>query len=179
MCSGSCVKGTPLLQVALYCVFDGHCGRKTASNCTKMLPEELRKRMAEMKPRLDSGEGGGQIWEEVFLATDAALETEDGATATAVLVWKDDLGNICLQVWPHPWSWRPSASSATSLNIIVKPWNIHQRSWKCSAISALQDSSKIKCKHTELRRKFVLASIFPRGYICVSIKSRSPVSTRA
>jgi hypothetical protein len=71
-----------------------------------MLPEELRKRMAELKPRLDSGEGGGQIWEEVFLATDAALDTEDGATATAVLVWKDNMGNICLQVWPCPWSWK-------------------------------------------------------------------------
>ena len=89
------------MQAALYCVFDGHCGRKTAATCTKALPEELRKRMAEMKPRLDCGEGGGRIWEEVFLATDAALETEDGTTATAVLVWKDSAGNVCIQVGGH------------------------------------------------------------------------------
>lgn len=90
------------MQAALYCIFDGHIGRKSASSCTKLLPEELRVRMAEVKPRLDSGEGLGQIWEDVFLATDAALveasSTEDGTTATAVLVWRDASGNICLQV---------------------------------------------------------------------------------
>ena len=64
--------------------------------------------MADLKPRLDSGEGVGQSWEDVFLATDSALEsasTEDGTTATAVLVWNDRSGNLCLQVlcmqlWP-------------------------------------------------------------------------------
>ena len=87
-----------MVQAALYCVFDGHCGRKTASTCTRLLPEELRKRMGEVRPDLDAGVGAGRVWEEVFLATDAALDTEDGATATAVLVWKDAEGNLCLQV---------------------------------------------------------------------------------
>lgn len=87
------------VQAALYCIFDGHIGRKSASSCTKLLPEELRVRMAEVRPRLESGEGPGQLWEDVFLATDAALtETEDGTTATALLVWKDSSGNLCLQV---------------------------------------------------------------------------------
>ena len=58
--------------------------------------------MAEVRPILDEGEGLGQRWEEVFLATDEALNstapTEDGTTATALLVWKDKLKNICLQV---------------------------------------------------------------------------------
>ena len=58
--------------------------------------------MADVKPRLESGEGPGHIWEDVFLATDAALveasSTEDGTTATALLVWRDSSGNTCLQV---------------------------------------------------------------------------------
>lgn len=90
------------MQAALYCIFDGHIGRKSASSCTKLLPEELRKRMVQIKPSLDSGEGLGKIWEDVFLATDAALEesasTEDGTTATALLAWRDSAGNLCLQV---------------------------------------------------------------------------------
>ena len=87
------------VQAALYCIFDGHIGRRSASSCTKLLPEELRVRMTEVKPRLESGEGPGQLWEDVFLATDTALtDTEDGTTATALLVWKDNSGNLCLQV---------------------------------------------------------------------------------
>lgn len=84
-------------QAALYCVFDGHCGRKTASQCTHLLPEELRKRMPDVKPGLDLGKGPGKIWEDVFLAVDAALDTEDGSTATAVLVWRDGTGDLCIQ----------------------------------------------------------------------------------
>lgn len=57
--------------------------------------------MAEVQPSLDEGLGVGHRWEEVFLATDAALDsterTEDGTTATALLVWKDKLDNLCLQ----------------------------------------------------------------------------------
>lgn len=93
-----CSAAFSCVQAALYCVFDGHCGRKTAAACTRLLPEELRRRMPELRPALDAGEGAGAAWEEVFLATDAALDTEDGATATAVLVWKDAAGNVCLQV---------------------------------------------------------------------------------
>lgn len=94
------------MQAALYCVFDGHIGRKCASSCTKLLPEELRSRVDSLKLQMDNGQGMGKAWEEVFLATDDALveagSTEDGTTATAVLVWTDAAGNTCLQVCSSP-----------------------------------------------------------------------------
>lgn len=96
-------------------MFDGHCGRKTSSMCTRLLPEELRKRMPEVRPRLDTAEGVGHIWEEVFLAVDAALDTEDGSTATAVLVWKDAHANLCIQV------------GCPLLNTTVCSWDRHGR----------------------------------------------------
>lgn len=54
--------------------------------------------MRDTKSALDNAEGLGQIWEEVFLETDKTLQTEDGTTATSVLVWKDSTNNICIQV---------------------------------------------------------------------------------
>lgn len=53
---------------------------------------------------MNSGEGLGRVWEDVFLETDKGLKTEDGCTATAVLVWKEASGNICIQVsyWNAP-----------------------------------------------------------------------------
>ena len=87
-----------IMQAALYCVFDGHCGAKSSKQCVSLLPEFLRKRMRDMKSELDKGKGLGDTWEKVFLETDKALTTEDGTTATAVLVWKDGSNDICIQV---------------------------------------------------------------------------------
>ena len=36
-------------------------------------------------------------WYQVFAATDAGLQCEDGCTATALLAWRDEVGALCLQ----------------------------------------------------------------------------------
>ena len=58
--------------------------------------------MASVKPALNRGEGLAHVWEEVFLEVDSKLDTEDGTTATAVLVWRDLDDNVCLQVLTPP-----------------------------------------------------------------------------
>lgn len=35
---------------------------------------------------------------QAFLATDEAISAEEGCTATAVLMWRDGQGAVCLQV---------------------------------------------------------------------------------
>ena len=49
---------------------------------------------------MQAGRGADAIWEDVFLATDRALKSDEGCTATALLVWQDTSGSICLQVGP-------------------------------------------------------------------------------
>lgn len=44
------------------------------------------------------GRGLGQAWERIFADTDAAIQSDDGCTATAVLVWRAASGNLCIQV---------------------------------------------------------------------------------
>jgi serine/threonine protein phosphatase PrpC len=86
--------------VGLFCVFDGHCGRQAAELATDLLPSEISKRLPAALPVLASGMGPGMLWEESFLATDKSIKSDEGCTATAVLVWRDAEGNVCLQVPP-------------------------------------------------------------------------------
>lgn len=44
------------------------------------------------------GRGLDEGWQQVFQETDAAIVSDDGCTATVVLVWRDGSGHICLQV---------------------------------------------------------------------------------
>ena len=44
------------------------------------------------------GQGLDEGWQAVFQETDAAIVSDDGCTATVVLVWREAAGQICLQV---------------------------------------------------------------------------------
>lgn len=83
--------------VGLFCIFDGHCGRTTAKEARALLPEILASRIGQASAAMQAGRGADAIWEEVFLATDRALRSDEGCTATALLVWQDASGSICLQ----------------------------------------------------------------------------------
>ncbi|KAK9843961.1 hypothetical protein WJX81_000542 [Elliptochloris bilobata] len=82
---------------ALFCVFDGHCGRRAAEQAAQALPRELAARLPEEGPGLAAGRGAGRAWEAAFQAIDAALTVEEGCTATALLAWRDAAGAVCLQ----------------------------------------------------------------------------------
>lgn len=51
---------------------------------------------------LAQGCGAGPAWEQAFQATDDGLRSEEGCTATALLVWRDAQGAVCLQVHCFP-----------------------------------------------------------------------------
>ena len=83
---------------SLFCIFDGHCGRNAAREARDLLPQILSEALSQVSDGLQNGSGGADsIWESVFLSTDSKLKSEEGCTATALLVWKDDKNNICLQ----------------------------------------------------------------------------------
>jgi serine/threonine protein phosphatase PrpC len=82
----------------LFGVFDGHCGRGAAEEAKAALPLQLAQRLKQVTARLAAGAGADTVWEEAFLATDDSLRSEEGCTATAVLVWRDAQGAVCLQV---------------------------------------------------------------------------------
>jgi len=82
---------------SLFCIFDGHCGRNSAKEARELLPQILADSLSEVSDSMQSGNGADGIWEQTFLTTDDRLKSEEGCTATALLVWKDDVGNVCLQ----------------------------------------------------------------------------------
>ena len=79
-------------------MYDGHCGRAAADEARVLLAEELDARLPGAANDLASGAGVQRVWEAAFLATDAAIRSEDGCTATALLAWTDASGAVCLQV---------------------------------------------------------------------------------
>ena len=86
--------GTP---AAMFCVFDGHCGRSAADAANTVLPDEVSDRLADVKLALAAGQGAAGMLREAFLATDERIATEEGCTATALLMWRDSKGDVCLQ----------------------------------------------------------------------------------
>ncbi|KAK9829211.1 hypothetical protein WJX72_004520 [[Myrmecia] bisecta] len=84
-------------NVGLFCVFDGHCGRATAEEVRDILPKQLAERLPSVTADMAAGRGADSIWEDTFLTTDAALTSEEGCTATALLAWQDAGGQVCLQ----------------------------------------------------------------------------------
>ncbi|DBA93109.1 TPA: hypothetical protein ACH3X2_003427 [Trebouxia sp. C0005] len=82
---------------SLFCIFDGHCGRNSAKEARELLPQILADSLSEVSDSMQNGNGADSIWEQTFLTTDNRIKSEEGCTATALLVWKDDLSNVCLQ----------------------------------------------------------------------------------
>lgn len=78
-------------------VFDGHCGRGAAEEAEAALPQHLAQRLPQVASALAQGSGAGKAWEQAFQATDDGLRSEEGCTATALLVWRDAQGAVCLQ----------------------------------------------------------------------------------
>lgn len=82
---------------SLFCIFDGHCGRNSAKEARELFPQILADSLSEVSDSMQHGNGADSIWEQTFLTTDDRIISEEGCTATALLVWKDELGNVCLQ----------------------------------------------------------------------------------
>ena len=82
----------------MFCIFDGHCGRKTACEASQLLPNLLAQQAAKCSDNLTSGIGLERELGDVFLETDASLSTEEGCTATAVLIWTAGSGKTFAQV---------------------------------------------------------------------------------
>lgn len=92
--SEAALDGSP---AALFCVFDGHCGRNAAEAASMALPDEVADRLAGAKEALGASAGAAALLREAFLATDDHIATEEGCTATALLMWRDHSGDVCLQ----------------------------------------------------------------------------------
>lgn len=82
---------------SLFCIFDGHCGRNSAREARNLMPDILAENLLQVDDDLRQGEGANSIWEQTFLTTDSRIQSEEGCTATALLVWKDGDDNVCLQ----------------------------------------------------------------------------------
>lgn len=72
---------------ALFCIFDGHCGREAADAASTALPDEVSSRLPGAREALISGEGVAELLHDAFLATDDRIAAEQGCTATAILAW--------------------------------------------------------------------------------------------
>ena len=83
------LRGHP--DVALLCVFDGHCGGGAAQQASDILPGCLALELSTLPPGWRaSPDGAGPALRAAFLATDAAMQCEyEGCAATAVLMWRD------------------------------------------------------------------------------------------
>lgn len=94
-------------SAALFCVFDGHCGRNAADAASVVLPDEVSDRLqtpegAAALLESSSGstfnrQGARELLHEAFLATDDRINSEEGCTATAVLAWRGANGAVQLQ----------------------------------------------------------------------------------
>jgi len=82
---------------SLFCIFDGHCGRNSAKEARELLPQILADSLPQASGNMQNGGGADSIWEQTFLTTDSRIKSEEGCTATALLVWKDAQENVCLQ----------------------------------------------------------------------------------
>jgi len=77
----------PASLAALFCIFDGHCGREAADAASTALPDEVSSRLPGAREALISGKGVPELLRDAFLATDDRIAAEQGCTATAILAW--------------------------------------------------------------------------------------------
>lgn len=92
-----CPLGHSDVVAALFCVFDGHCGRAAADAASIVLPEEVTARIASEQKRMKEGQSLEHVLRDSFLSADHRIAAEEGCTATAVLAWTDADGTVCLQ----------------------------------------------------------------------------------
>jgi len=79
------------IYAALFCVYDGHCGRSAAEAASTALPEEISMRLMESMRRQEEHkipDSMNGILHDAFLATDDRIADEAGCTATSILVWR-------------------------------------------------------------------------------------------
>lgn len=94
---------------ALFCVFDGHCGRNAADAASIVLPDEVSDRLqtpegaaalhgtSNVSGSIINHHGAKELLHEAFLATDDRINSEEGCTATAVLAWPGANGAVQIQ----------------------------------------------------------------------------------
>eukprot|EP00887_Chlorella_sp_A99_P008144 scaffold12.g8144.t1 len=82
---------------ALFCVFDGHCGRAAADAASAALPDEVADRLGGARDDMAAGRGAAGLLRDAFLATDDRIAAEEGCTATALLLWRGAGGEVCVQ----------------------------------------------------------------------------------
>lgn len=61
------------------------------------MPDILADSLSQTEAEMQQGNGADSIWEQTFLNTDSKIKSEEGCTATALLVWRDGQANVCLQ----------------------------------------------------------------------------------
>ena len=80
--------GNEGIYSALFCVFDGHCGRSAAEAASSALPEELKSRLNDSREWKKSMHDATEELRETFLATDDRISDEAGCTATSIFMWR-------------------------------------------------------------------------------------------
>jgi len=117
---------------ALFCVFDGHCGRNAADAASVVLPDEVSDRLqtpegaAALREASDindtsrtfNHQGAKELLHEAFLATDDRINSEEGCTATAVLAWRGANGAVQLQCA------NVGDSAALLIDLETGSWNV-------------------------------------------------------
>jgi len=83
----------PVFSAFLMATVGATLPKKQGSCCHRYLLTAYPKSVTACKVAMERN----SIWEQTFLTTDDRIKSEEGCTATALLVWTDDLGNVCLQ----------------------------------------------------------------------------------
>jgi hypothetical protein len=72
-------------QAGIFCIFDGHHGRSAAAEAAALLPAQLLARLPPPRLLADA-DAAAPALEAAFLETDRLLTSDEGCTATVVLV---------------------------------------------------------------------------------------------
>lgn len=87
-------------EFGLVCIFDGHAGRAAADNVSRLLPQHVSRLLQQPSKRAAvlRNSDASAVLHEAFRATEAELPNEDeGCTATALLLWRNNDGSLSAQ----------------------------------------------------------------------------------
>lgn len=108
-------------QSALLCIFDGHHGANAASQAKAILPGVLAEKLgAGSGAALVSGrpsERQRQLLTDVFLETDARLASDEGCTATVLMLERGAAGHLSVQAA------NVGDSAALLVNVTTGAWS--------------------------------------------------------